>query len=352
MNSLPFKKKFACLISHGFVGFLVTLIFLAAAQGIHAALLSYEGFNYPSGSNLVGQNGGTGFGANAWLLNSSGASISTNRPDSLSYTDASGNSLVTSGGSVFLQGLTTGNTASQPNRLLGYSRGTNSGGADGVTTWVSFLAVRRGLTTNSTIVPNNPYPRSANLSLYNSVSSNSEKLAMGNTSNTPSNTVALLPVGNIANIQTTTVSYSQTNLIVVRIDHNVGANDDAYLFVNPPLGSQPGIGLANASSLSSFDFSFNRIRPFAGGDQSANQQPFAELILDEIRIGETYEDVTPFIPKLSVAHIGSSLVLTWSGIFNLQSATNVTGPYVPVSGATSLYTNNLSAALQFFRLSN
>ena len=63
------------------------------------------------------------------------------------------NRLVTIGGSLLLQGLTNGDVACQPNRLLSYSRGTNSEGTDGVTTWVSLLAVRQGPTTNSTMVP-------------------------------------------------------------------------------------------------------------------------------------------------------------------------------------------------------
>jgi hypothetical protein len=343
MNAFARKVTLALLSS---------FMLFCAAQPSRAALLSYEGFNYLTGISVVSQNGGFGFGANAWAANGSGASISTNLAGSLSYTDASGNKLLNSGGSLFLQGLTTANTASQPNRLLDYSRGTNSGGADGVSTWISFLIVRRGPTTNSTIVPNNPYPRSANLSLYNSVPSNAEKLAMGNTSNTPSNTVALLPVGNIANIQTTSVSYSQTNFLVVRIDHKIGANDDAYLFINPPLSGEPAIGAANASSIGTFDFTFNRIRPFAGGNQAANQQPEAELILDEIRVGETYADVAPFLPKLSITHNGSSVLLNWDGAFNLQSAADVTGPYVTIPGAASPHTNTLPSATRFFRLIN
>ncbi|MEP6662986.1 MAG: hypothetical protein ABJC04_04910 [Verrucomicrobiota bacterium] len=36
-----------------------------------AALLSYEGFDYPKGSTIVGQGGGTGFDTNVWLINGS-----------------------------------------------------------------------------------------------------------------------------------------------------------------------------------------------------------------------------------------------------------------------------------------
>src|SRR6185295_2151636 len=152
---------------------------LSIACEATAALLAYEGFDYPVGDSVVGKTGGTGF-ANAWQLNSS-TGLQTNQAYSLGYTDGAGRTLVTSGGSLFLQGITTGTTGNtQPNRAINNARGTNTGAADGVTTWVSLLEVRQGPTTNNLTVPNNPYPRSANLSLYNGPSPLIEKLAMGN----------------------------------------------------------------------------------------------------------------------------------------------------------------------------
>jgi hypothetical protein len=333
-------------------GFLPFLVLLVPAISCPAALLSYEGFDYPSGSAIVGQSGGFGF-SQAWQPNGS-VGVLTNQGYSLSYTDPQGNRLVTVGGSLFLQGSITNSpdVATQPNRLLSYSRGTNAGGTDSTTTWVSFLALRQGPTTNNPSVPNNPYPRSANLSLYNSVPSNTEKLAMGNTALTTSNVVSLLPAG--ANTKASSVSYSQTNLIVVRIDHLAGPTlDNAYLFVNPSLASEPALSQADTNSIGQFDFSFNRIRPFAGGDRPSAASPCAELILDEIRIGETYADVAPYVPPLSIARIGGEVILSWPGSpAKLQAAGTITGAYTNVSGATSPYTNNLAGPQLFFRLSN
>jgi len=263
--------------------------------------------------------------------------------------------LVTVGGSLFLQGSITNSpdVATQPNRLLSYSRGTNAGGTDSTTTWVSFLVLRQGPTTNNPSVPNNPYPRSANVSLYNSGPPNTEKLAMGNTALTTSNVVSLLPGG--ANTKASSVSYSRTNFIVVRIEHITGtALDNAYLFVNPSLASEPTISQADTNSIGQFDFSFNRIRPFAGGDRPSAASPYAELILDEIRIGETYADVAPYVPPpLSIARIGGEVILSWPGSSpKLQAAGTITGAYTNVSGATSPYTNSLAGPQLFFRLSN
>jgi hypothetical protein len=311
-----------------------------------AALLAYEGFDYPTGDSVVGKTGGTGF-QNAWQLNAS-TGIQTNQGYSLSYIDGAGKRLVTTGGSLFLQGITTGNTGNtQPNRAINNARGTNSGAADGVTTWVSLLEVRQGPTTTNAAAPNNPYPRSANLSLYNGPAPLIEKLAMGNTSDTVSNTVALLPIG--ANAKITSVSFSETNFIVVRIDHKVGVFDDAYMFINPLLGSEPNINSASTNSLGEFDFSFNRIRPFAGGNRTT--QPYAELVVDEIRIGETFADVAPYIPTLAITQDETNVVLSWPGTFNLQSAPDLTGPYTTISGAASPYTNSVSDTMQFYRLS-
>ncbi|MGI8965850.1 MAG: hypothetical protein ACR2H1_07140, partial [Limisphaerales bacterium] len=304
-------------MNHRIFAILTALVYLSTTPSSEATLLSYEGFDYPAGSSIVGQNGGIGF-SQAWQTNSS-VGVFTNQATSLSYSDPQENRLVTSGGSLFLQGSTidapTGGAA-QPNRNLGYVRGTN--GADATTTWVSFLAVRQGPTTNNPAVPDNPYPRSANLSLYNS---GSEKLAMGNTALTSNNVVSIIPTGNITNAKPSTVSYSRTNLIVVRIDHISGASfDNAYLFVNPLLGSEPTLSQADTNSIGAFDFTFNRIRPFAGGDRSTSAgSPYAELVLDEIRIGTTYADVVPFVsaPVLGTPVVnGTNVNLNWSAMVN------------------------------------
>jgi hypothetical protein len=331
---------------------LIVLGLFLFAPASRAALLSYEGFDYPSGSSIVGQNGGIGF-TQPWQLNSS-QGVFTNQGFSLAYTDPQSNRLLTIGGSLLIQGLTNGDFAAQPNRLLSYSRGTNTSGTDGVSTWISFLVVRQGPTTNSVTNVFNPYPRSANLSLYNNVPSNTEKLAMGNTALTPSNNVALLPQGSINNIRTSAVNYSHTNFIVVRIDHVAGAAlDNAYLFVNPPLATEPPLSAADTNSIGQFDFSFNRIRPFAGGNRPSAESPYAELVLDEIRIGETYADVAPYIPPLFVSLSGGDAALTWSGTnAHLQAAGDVDGPYTNIVGATSPFTNNLPDPRHFFRLSS
>ena len=258
-------------------------------RGFHAdaALLAYEPFTNSAGSAIIGASGGIGFNG-GWQANSS-VGVATNTPYALSYTDNAGNTLVTVGGAALFQGSTTNSSAMQPIRLFNFSRGTN--GTDGVTTWISFLAARQGPTGT---LSGNAYGRGANVP-HDINTGALQKLAIGNSSGALSNTVGLIPQGSAANLVGSTVAFGgATNFIVVRINHRSGGNDNAYLFVNPSLNAEPSTNAANAVSLNAFDFSFDRLRVFAGGQSSA-QQPYAELVVDEYRIGETYADVTPYV---------------------------------------------------------
>jgi hypothetical protein len=56
----------------------------------------------------------------------------------------------------------------------------------------------------------------------------------------------------------------------------------------------------------------------------------------------------PVFGKYSVT--GGNLGITWSGSAQLQRATNVSGPYTTVSGATSPYYEPTTNKQVFFRL--
>jgi hypothetical protein len=261
---------------------------LLAGAGFQAraALLAYEPFTNAAGASILGSSGGFGFNG-PWQTNSS-AGAATNTGYALAYTDAASNVLVTAGGAGFFQGSTTASTAMQPIRLFNFSRGTN--GTDGVTTWISFLAARQG---PAGTLSGNPYGRGANVP-HDLNAGAVQKLAIGNSSGAGSNTVGLIPAGSGANLVGSTVPFGGvTNFIVVRINHRLNANDEAYLFVSPRLDLEPSVSQASAISSNVFDFSFDRLRVFAGGQSSA-QQPYAELVVGEYRVGETYADVTPY----------------------------------------------------------
>ncbi|MCI0535031.1 MAG: hypothetical protein L0Z50_07370, partial [Verrucomicrobiales bacterium] len=99
-------------------------------------------------------------------------------------------------------------------------------------------------------------------------------------------------------------------------------------------------------------------RPFAGNLDTSNNRPFAQLALDEIRIGATYAAVTPFTggggserPTLSISLDATRApAITYTG--TLESASIVTGPYQPVPGATSPYKPATPTGSVFYRSRN
>jgi len=68
-----------------------------------------------------------------------------------------------------------------------------------------------------------------------------------------------------------------------------------------------------------------------------------------IHFGPVVNTVFPH-PRLSFTRDGNNLILSWTGSYTLMSATNVAGPYVDVSGATSPYTNSTASGTKFFGL--
>jgi hypothetical protein len=190
-------------------------------------------------------------------------------------------------------------TGTTPNaqffRLLSTSAG-NVGEAGGVTTWMSFIGER--LSPHPTDDEN--LARAASIQLHHTV--NSERLAVGKGTTTilsppvPSGW-ALLHGGNAANSVYTTKSQLLQSFLVVRVDHvgDTTVADNAWIWVNPRLDVEPDINAADASLPgtlgTSADFTFNRIRAFAGA--MAATGPYASLAFDELRIGTTYGDVAP-----------------------------------------------------------
>lgn len=318
----------------------------------HAALLAWESFTNMPGTLIIGSGSGAGF-SGVWQANNS-AGVATNTSYGLTYTDAASNSLLTAGGAACFQGLTTANTSMQPYRRFGFSRGTN--GVDATTTWISFIVVRQGPTGT---LAGNPYGRGANVA-HDLNAGALQKLAVGNSSGATTNTVGLIPQGNAGNLKSSTYAFGNfTNFVVVRIDHVANGKDSAWLFVNPNLAVEPSTNAASASSLGGFDFSFDRVRIFAGGSNNL-AQPCAEMVLDEYRVGETYADVTPYtnstpptptgpIVITHTALLAGNLVLsgtggTANGTYYVIAATNLA---VAVTNWPAIATNSFDASGNF-----
>jgi hypothetical protein len=180
--------------------------------------------------------------------------------------------------------------------------------------------------------PANLYPRGANVGFFNTQNtSRTERATIGNSSNAAANTWAFIPTGSASQIEPTTnpaVTYGGADAVwaVLRIDHKGAAltsdpgaaadKDDAYLFINPDPTTEPSLASANATVLqgdaNAFDYSgLDFIRPFIGGAQT--NIPFAELWVDEIRIGTTYSAMTAPEPTAFALLLLGGLALLGTG---------------------------------------
>jgi len=258
----------------------------------------YEGFAYPAGTVIsTNVNGGIGW---AGAYTPDAENEPTNHivlATGLEYGDGQ-RALITSPGSVFFTATTNNMASGDVRAFRTFAGGIRSTG----TTWISFIGQRLGPTITNTGTPLNPYPRAANISFYEGTT---ERFAIGNGSGAVSNVWTFIPGGAIANVtndQRSATPMNQQAFIVVRIDHlgtAAGADDAAYMWVNPPLGATPDVSTANARSVGAFNYSFDRIRPFVGGADTGNNRPYGELALDEVRVGNTFASVTPFVTDVT-----------------------------------------------------
>jgi hypothetical protein len=260
-----------------------------------APALAYEGYAYPAGTTIsTNENGGTGWSA-GWTPDVETPTNAVVQAPGLEYGDGPF-ALITSPGSVFYTGTTNNMASGDVRGFRTLASGIQSTGV----TWISFIGQRQGPTITNTGTPNNIYPRAANLSFYEG---GTERFAIGNGSGAVSNLWSILPagsVGNVTNAQRSSTAFNQQAFIVLRVDHNIsGTNDSLYMWVNPALGSTPDISTASARSEGAFNFAFDRVRPFVGGADTGNNRPYAELALDELRIGNTFRSVAPIATDLT-----------------------------------------------------
>ena len=340
MNYLSFSR--ACIFIAG-AAFSLTSI-------SRAALLAYEPFTNAIGTAIIGSGGGLGF-TNVWQSNGS-AGVATNTSFSLGYTDAAGHTLVTAPGAGFFQGPTGAAGAMQPNRQFNFAIATNG---EAATNWISFLIVRQGPTNGAV---GNPYPRGVNVTFDYPTSSGgaNQRIGIGNSSAAATNTLGLLSAG--GNIRPSANPPYQfgggygsvspiTNFVLLRIDHIAGtalqANDNAYLWVNPTnLAIEPGLGSATTNVLGLYDYSIGLVRVFVGGLDAANSRPYGEAIVDEIRVGETFADVTPYTggsipPTTNTLLIITNVQLT-AGNIVLRGTGGTNGVGYQLLGNTNLST--------------
>ena len=332
---------------------LSTLPFLAPALNLSAQedpnLLVYEGFDYEVNETLEFRDGGIGWnGGWTWRVAIDGKEgpIVTDsaiiEEGSLSY----GN-LKTSGNRVHFYGDFGKLTMAR--RLAEVIPGD-----DGDRTYISLLAQRVGPPADPDIAdpywdnPDTPerepypfgdnlYPQAAApLRLFNTIS-HGDKLTLGNRHQQLTDTWMVYGGGLL---NKTGVSFSaDVAFVVVRIDHHgndraaeedhLKTPDDIRVWINPDLSQGENLATADVVVIAARDVNDDRnawdasdiawISPIVDA-AVLDDIPHAELLMDELRIGTTWESVTP-------TEAGSGPAM-W-GPYEILAGDNVdTGPWM------------------------
>jgi autotransporter-associated beta strand protein len=240
-----------------------------------AAELAYEGFDYPTGSgNLSGQNGGSGWNG-AWMtVNNGSADV------------VAGSLLAGSSAPADFDLRSTGNNHHLPNnRRVGRkldtsltgpfaSRRDANGriGADGTTVYVSFLQQPNGTSAYY------------EFEFHRGDLGDPGRIAGIGNDQAGNNVNLRAPNGTHTFVGT---GSSSVNFYVVRIDFLLG-NDNVFVYQNPASLTEPGV--PTLTRLGAADMSFDGIS-FGAFNNGRT------VMHDEVRLGETWADVT--VPAVS-----------------------------------------------------
>jgi hypothetical protein len=295
---------------------MVSLTLLTMAGIAQATVTVYEPFNYSTGAFANGTAAtGSGLSGN-WTCAAGGTVIS-----GLTYT-----------------GLPVANSALQSagaRQFVSLSSPLSSG-----TKWISFLyktsAGNSGANINGVFFPNGNATClwfGFGLAPY---SSTQGQLGLGSMTNAGT---AALPATSLKQLGLGT--YGATYLVVLKIDFDTsGVNDTVTVYLNP-LPNQATPGVAAAGTNSTFD-----VGTISG--VGLNVQGAGQIIVDEIRIGDTYGDVVGFVntppnaPTGLNATPGPNLVsLSWTApagsptSYNVKRSTVSGGSYTNVGATTT-----------------
>jgi hypothetical protein len=229
------------------------LLGLVLAARIHAAAPVYEPFDYPAAQNLATLTGGSGW-SGGWTVDGQSCKVSSG----LSYTDVAGNLLDVVG----LAADTSGSATTRNFRLIA--------GGPQTDVWISFL-----------------YQLPASNSKFEGLTFYRGTAALFSVSSSSIDPTAGISLGNSVaggSVFSAKGVFGRTHLIVLHLTEAGGTNgaDQVEMFIDPLLTEIPS--LPDGTVLAA-DFDFDTVR-IAGQDGS-------RLLIDEIRIGGTFADVSP-----------------------------------------------------------
>jgi hypothetical protein len=267
---------------------LACYVMMTSVRDVSAALIAYEGYDYAVGSNILGENGGSGW-ANAWSGSSPSATVGDR---DIQAPGATYPGLATTGNKAFIS------ATNQTERTL--SAGVQGAGTAEEMLWFSFIGQRSG--------PNNT--RFFGLSFYQGTSaSGNERFTIGEPSGNASDLWGAHFTSTAqGRVEAAGASINTESLLLGRIDFHANANDDLYLWVNPNLSlGEPAIGTANVSSLGLWNLAFGIVSTRAGTTSGGTH---GSAYYDEIRIGNTFSDVIPEPASMT-------LMLSFAGFVSL-----------------------------------
>jgi hypothetical protein len=228
----------------------------SVAWSCDAAPIAQESFDYTSPSALSTRNGGTGWG-DGWYHEGASTVVGA---AGLGFTDSLGNVLNTTG----LAADTSGTTTTRSFRVL------TSGLRNNV--WISVL-----------------YQLPASNNKFEGVSfyrGTQQAFSINNPGTATNAGIHLTNNLNNAAANTQRGTFGVAHLIVLKLTKAGGAGglDRVEAYIDPILSVNPSSPVA---TIDGTDFNFDRVR-LAGQDG-------ASLLVDELRVGENFADVTPHI---------------------------------------------------------
>lgn len=290
----------------------------------------YEGFvDYVDGTDLRTVNGGTGFtepwtGRNTLLNSGNGIPAGGGiyiLETSLSYADADGKELVTNGGSLYVEGSQGNVHLARP-----YDRthlpNTDPDPQTGKVTYVSFLMQRLGDAADPSAdvyggsYPwgDNLYPRAAGINLFSNDAGDAVPLFIGGVSNATDDVWRLRgqDLDGVSKDPKSELPFGAGNavyFVVLKVEHGTGDGmaDVVKVFLNPSLTGEAANEVSIVAGWETRDDPLYLPGDWLGievGDASG-YRPYAELVFDEYRIGESWAAVTPHVN--GVASAGSYL---------------------------------------------
>lgn len=236
----------------------------------NGGLLIHDGFSYPNG-DLAG-NDGSGWTA-AWT----GANPVVVTSPGLGFADAIGNTLVTSGSAL--------NTADGGAVTTISSRETGDRNGEA---WISMVVQPQGSSTDF-----------VGVSFYDNGLANADaRFAIEHAGGKDLRLTRR--AGGLLHSASFTTSIGQPVLAVLHLVPGGAGGDPALdridVFFNPLLDAEPVVPHA---SVSIGGLQYDRIRVAAQNGRSA--------LVDELRVGETWADVTPYVPAADPDHDGDGL---------------------------------------------